>query len=294
MPVIISNHHHNSKEGVHMIINTNIGSNTAARILADNTSLLQKSLKRLSTGQKIASISDNAAGVAVASRLSAQVVALDASKDNLANAVSYSQTQDGYLAKISDALQRMGELASLAMDGTKNSEDRALYDTEYQELAQFIDSIDGKMFNNTTLFTSAGLTVAVGLDSTGSAITYVASGITLAHSDYAAIDYRSSGMTYGVASVVSAAATLTKIAAAQEQLASDRAAIGANLSRLETERASIAILKDNLSNARSRIIDVDVAEESANFAKQQILVQSGTAMLAQANILPQSALRLIS
>jgi flagellin len=76
-------------------------------------------------------------------------------------------------------------------------------------------------------------------------------------------------------------------------LASDRAQVGANISRLESERASLAILRDNISQARSRIIDVDVAEESANFAKQQILVQSGTAMLAQANVIPQSALRLI-
>jgi flagellin len=77
------------------------------------------------------------------------------------------------------------------------------------------------------------------------------------------------------------------------QLSSDRAQIGANLSRLETERATLSVLKDNLSAARSRIIDVDVAEESANFARQQILMQSGTAMLAQANVIPQSALRLI-
>jgi flagellin len=86
---------------------------------------------------------------------------------------------------------------------------------------------------------------------------------------------------------------LTSIQTAISQLASDRAQVGANLSRLETERNTISILRDNLSAARSRITDVDVAEESANFARQQILVQSGTAMLAQANIIPQSALRLI-
>jgi len=91
----------------------------------------------------------------------------------------------------------------------------------------------------------------------------------------------------------SAAASLVAIQTAISQLASDRAQLGANISRLETEKNTLSILRDNLSAARSRIVDVDVAEESANFARQQILVQSGTAMLAQANILPQSALRLM-
>jgi flagellin len=117
--------------------------------------------------------------------------------------------------------------------------------------------------------------------------------VDLGGANYAQLGH-ATNMTYAISNMISASAALLEIRDAQDQLAEDRATVGANLSRLEIERDSIAILRDNLAAARSRIIDVDVAEESANFAKQQILVQSGTAMLAQANILPQSALRLIS
>jgi len=100
-------------------------------------------------------------------------------------------------------------------------------------------------------------------------------------------------LTASVSSAANAATALQSVQTAISQLASDRSQVGANISRLQTERNTISILRDNLSAARSRITDVDVAEESANFARQQILVQSGTAMLAQANVIPQSALRLI-
>jgi flagellin len=284
MPVITSNHHHNSKEGVLMIINTNMGSSTAARILANNTSALQKSLKRLSTGSKIASISDDAAGVAVATKFSAQVSRLSASKDNLSNMVSYAQTQESYLDQVSKALDRMSELAMLATDETKSTSDTALYDKEFQELDEFINAIGSKQFNGITLFNGAGLTVTTGLNEqvslTGATLYAGASFVALSSATIGSPD--------------AAYATLTTVQNAISALASTQSDVGSNLSRLEREISSISVLKDNISAARSRIMDVDVAEESANFAKQQILVQSGTAMLAQANILPQSALRLIN
>jgi flagellin len=267
-----------------MIINTNMGSSTAARILANNTSALQKSLKRLSTGSKIASISDDAAGVAVATKFSAQVSRLSASKDNLSNMVSYAQTQESYLDQVSNALDRMSELAMLATDETKSTSDTALYDKEFQELDEFINAIGSKQFNGITLFNGAGLTVTTGLNEQVSL-----TGATL----YAGAAFVSlSSATIG--SPDAAYATLTTVQNAISALASTQSDVGSNLSRLEREISSISVLKDNISAARSRIMDVDFAEESANFAKQQILVQSGTAMLAQANILPQSALRLIN
>jgi flagellin len=283
MPVITSNHHHNSKEGVNMIINTNVGSNTAARILADNTSLLQKSLKRLSTGSKIASIADDAAGWATASKFQAQISRASSVRDNLSNAISFSQTQEGYLEKVSGALDRMSELAMLATDATKENADRALYDKEYGELRTFINNISSKTFNGLSLFTSSPFTITTNLDSSGSAVSFALTG-----ANFATIAAAS-----GISSAAAANSALTAVQNAITGLASHAAQVGANLSRLESERTSISILRDNLAAARSRIVDVDVAEESANFAKQQILVQSGTAMLAQANILPQSALRLI-
>jgi flagellin len=272
-----------------MIINTNTGSANAARILAESTSALQKSLKRLSTGSRIASIADDAGGSAVASKFSVQVTRLNASRANVGNMISFSQTQDGYMEKVAGALERMSELAMLATDQTKSDTDRALYEKEFDELQDFVDDVSGKNFNGTALFSSVALTVTVGTSQTGLASNIVLTGANLGGANFSAATTRDAS----VGTAASAAAALTTVQTAISQLASDRAQVGANLSRLETERNTISILRDNLSAARSRITDVDVAEESANFARQQILVQSGTAMLAQANVIPQSALRLI-
>ena len=193
------------------------------------------------------------------------------------------------MEKVAGALERMSELAMLATDETKSNTDRALYEKEFDELQEFIINIGTKQFNGTTLFSSTSLSVAVGTAQDGTASKVEVKGANLRATEY------SSATTYdaSVGSAASAAAALATVQTAIGQLASDRAQVGANLSRLETERNTISILRDNLSAARSRITDVDVAEESANFARQQILVQSGTAMLAQANVIPQSALRLI-
>jgi flagellin len=274
-----------------MIINTNTGAADAARLLADTTSALQKSLKRLSTGSRIASIADDAGGSAVAYKFSAQVTRLNASRDNVSNALSLAQTQEGYLDKVAGALERMSELAMLATDETKSDTDRGLYQKELEELRDYITDVTTKDFNGTSLFSGATLTVTVGTTQSGTATTLGVTGLDLGNANYTKI--ASSGNTYAVNSADSAAASLVAIQTAISQLASDRAQLGANISRLETEKNTLSILRDNLSAARSRIVDVDVAEESANFARQQILVQSGTAMLAQANILPQSALRLM-
>ena len=274
-----------------MIINTNTGAADAARLLADTTSALQKSLKRLSTGSRIASIADDAGGSAVAYKFSSQVTRLNASRDNVSNALSLAQTQEGYLDKVAGALERMSELAMLATDETKSDTDRGLYQKELEELRDYITDVTTKDFNGTSLFSGATLTVTVGTTQSGTATTLGVTGLDLGNANYTKI--ASSGNTYAVNSADSAAASLVAIQTAISQLASDRAQLGANISRLETEKNTLSILRDNLSAARSRIVDVDVAEESANFARQQILVQSGTAMLAQANILPQSALRLM-
>jgi len=267
-----------------MIINTNMGSSTAARILAENTSALQKSLKRLSTGTKIASVSDDSAGLAVASKLGAQINRIAASKDNVGNLLSFSQTQEGYINQISGALTRMSELAMLATDATKSSSDLLLYDAEFQELGEFLESVRSKDFNGLSLFSDTGKTATLDLGVS----------VTLQNSNLSTAVYNAAFSGSAISTASDAATALTNIQAAITALASDQAKVGANMSRLENEFSALAVLKDNLGAARSRIIDVDVAEESANFARQQILVQSGTAMLAQANILPQAALRLIS
>jgi flagellin len=270
-----------------MIINTNIGSANAARILASSSESLQKSLKRLSTGSKIASIADDSAGVAVASKFSADVARLGAAKANVGNMISFSQTQDGYLEKVSAALERMSELAMLATDNTKSNTDRELYGKEFTELSNFITATASKTFNGTAMFGGVTLNATVGTTITGVASTVSFTVANLSDTDYTAL------ATSSITTAASAAASLTNVQSAISQLAYDRSVVGSIISRLETEKNTISILRDNLAAAKSRITDVDVAEESANYARQQILVQSGTAMLAQANIIPQSALRLI-
>jgi flagellin len=274
-----------------MIINTNTGSANAARLLSESTDALQKSLKRLSTGSRIASIEDDAGGSAVASKFSAHVTRLNASRANVGNMISFSQTQDGYMEKVSGALERMSELAMLSTDETKSDTDRDLYQKEFAELQEFIDVIADKDFNGISLFGAAALTVTVDTTQNGTASKVILTGANLANASGNYADVLAGSNS--VDSSVSAASALQKIQSAITQLAGDRAQIGANISRLETERNTISILRDNIAAARSRITDVNVAEESANFARQQILVQSGTAMLAQANVIPQSALRLI-
>jgi len=168
-----------------------------------------------------------------------------------------------------------------------------MYDDEFQELEKFIDNMATKEFNGVSLFSGTALSAYIGADNSGNEIDFTISGLSLSVTSTGVttkLDEASSVLT----SVTFAEAALDNVQDAISELASLRSDAGTNLSRLEYERDSLSILRDNLSAARSRIMDVDVAEESANFAKQQILVQSGTAMLAQANILPQSALRLIS
>ena len=130
-----------------MVINTNSSSARGARFLADATTSLQKSLARLSSGSKIVEPQDDAAGLAVSSRMDAQINRTEAVRSNIGNAISFKQTQDGYLAKAAKALDRMSELATLAQDGTKTTADLSLYNKEYATLYSYLDGVDGQTFN---------------------------------------------------------------------------------------------------------------------------------------------------
>ncbi|MBX3746074.1 MAG: flagellin [Verrucomicrobiae bacterium] len=268
-----------------MVINTNIQAQASASMLATSSSMLAKSLARLSSGSKIVNPADDAAGLAVASRLDAQVQRLSAARNNVGNAVSFTQTQDGYLKKIAKALDRMSELSILAQDVTKGGSDRDLYQTEFKQLQEYISNTASKDFNGVSLFNGANLDVTI--DSEGN--TFTMDGLNLGDTAYtAALD---SGTT--ISTTGGAATALTNIKEAINQLASDRATIGAYQSRLNFTSEQLQVNKENLMAASSRIQDVDVAEESTQYARYNILVQAGTAMLAQANSLPQSALRLL-
>ena len=273
-----------------MVINTNTTASAATRNLANSTSLLSKSLARLSSGSKITSPEDDAAGLAQSMKLEAQMNRNSAVRSNLGNAVSFTQTQDGFLQKVQSSLDRMSELSVLSQDITKTQTDRSNYSVEFTQLQSYISDIGSKKFNGVTLFASAG--AAVTIDSS-------ASKFTMNEVDMTSVTVTTglANIYAGVSSAIytsgSAASALSNIQTAIQSLADMRAKVGANIQRLNMTDDQVNILNENLSAANSRIKDVDVAEESTRFAKANILVQSGTSMLAQANMLPASALQLI-
>jgi flagellin len=178
----------------------------------------------------------------------------------------------------------MSELSVQAQDVTKSDSDRSLYQQEFSTLANYVNNVATKDFNGVSLF--SGGTLAVTIDS--DANTFTSTGVDLTSSTYSGLASDSIGTTGG------AVTALTDVKAAITQLASDRANLGANIETLTDYSNQLATLNNNLSAANSQIMDVDIAQESTNYAKQNILVQSGTAMLAQANALPQIALKLLS
>lgn len=274
-----------------MVINTNVPAQSSARLLSESSSSLAKSLARLSSGSKIISPEDDAAGLAVSQRFDAQINRTAAAKNNISNAVSFNQTQDGFLQKVGKALDRMSELAILSQDVTKSDSDRALYDKEFTELKTYITNTGTKDFNGISLFGGTTLSVTTDGDTnSGTANAFAMAGVNLAGASYTA----ATGSSSGVSTVSGAATALTNVKSAIDQLAKDRAQIGSNIARLNYTNEQLGVLKDNLATANSRIKDTDVAEESTKFARYNILVQAGTAMLAQANATPQSALRLLS
>ncbi|MEW6158759.1 MAG: flagellin [Verrucomicrobiota bacterium] len=267
-----------------MVINTNTSALSSARLLSESSSLLSKSLARLSSGSKIVNPEDDAAGLAVSLRFEAQISRSNAANSNVGNAISFNQTRDAYLQKVQKALDRMSELSVLSQDVTKTDTDRSLYNSEFTTLAAFITNTASRDFNGVSLFSSTALGVTIDTDGN----TFSMSGINLGHASYTAATGAS------ISTTTTAASALTSVKNALSQLASDRATVGASNARLNYTSEQLGILRDNLAASNSRIKDVDVAEESTQFARYNILVQAGTAMLAQANASPQSALRLLS
>ncbi len=269
-----------------MVINTNTSAQQTANNLNISSTHLSKSLARLSSGSKIVTPSDDAAGLAVSSRLEAQMRRIDAALSNVTNATSFTQTQDGFLKTVDKAFRRMSELAMLAQDATKSPADRGLYNEEFTQLKDYISSTSSKDFNGVSLFSSAAFLVTV--DANGTTFSMAGIEIGTAGAYTAAI-----GAANALTTAAAASAALGLVNTALNQIATDRAKLGAVQSRLNFTSEQLTTTKENLSQADSRIKDVDVAEESINYAKYQILVQSGTSILTQANSLPQTALRLL-
>jgi flagellin len=268
-----------------VVINTNYAATVASNNLSASNAMLQKSLNRLSSGSKIVNPSDDAGGLAVSMKLSAAAKRSGAAASNIGNTVSFLQSQDGVMKVTGKILDRMSELKTLYSDPTKNSSDLANYDSEFTALQDELTSLSGETFNSVALFGSSGLTVKVSEDGGQS--------VSVAGRDLAGT---AAGIGALTASGVSTLAdvSLSDITDAIQNVATFRAANGAEQSRLGFAAEVLTVNKANIEAANSRITDVDVAEESTSLARWNILVQSGTAMLAQANQSAQVALRLIS
>jgi flagellin len=283
-----------------VVINTNSAATSAAYNLSNTNVNLQRSLNRLSSGSRINSAYDDAGGLAVSMKLSASIRRTDATLANVNNSIAFLQTQDGVIKTADKILNRMSELATLAQDVTKSTADLSLYNTELEQLKGQLNLMVGEKFNGINLF-SAGAS-ATSLDSTSSTMTVVTShdgvqtvGITQVDLNYVS-DFVGSSSASGmnISSTTGAQASLTTIQAAIQDLATLRANNGAEQSRLTFAADMLAVNKTNLEAANSRILDVDVADESTKLARFNILQQAGTAMLAQANQSTQSILRLIA
>lgn len=267
-----------------VVINTNSSATAAYGNLATANSMLQKSLNRLSSGYKIVQPSDDAGGLAVSMKLSAAIRRTDAASTNVANAQSFLQVQDGALKTAGKILDRISELKTLSQDVTKSDSDKENYQTEFEALQAQLTSITNEKFNGVSVFAGGGDVKNVKINETGSE----AFDITVA--DLAA----SVSTITGAGSLANdTEISIENITDAIQSVATSRAQNGAEFSRLAFASEMLSANKQNLEAANSRIIDVDVAKESTQLARYSILVQSGTAMLSQANASSQIALRLL-
>jgi flagellin len=240
---------------------------------------------------------DDAGGLAVSMKLSASIRRTDATLANVQNSLAFLQTQDGVLKNADKVLNRMSELATLAQDVTKTTNDLALYNTELGQLKEQLNLMVGEMFNGISLFSAggAGLSVASTLGVVTSHDGLQSVGITQADLSHVSGNVGSTATTGMIINnYAGATAAVATIQTAIQDLATLRANNGAEQSRLSFAADMLSINKVNLESANSRIIDVDVADESTKLARYNILQQAGTAMLAQANQSTQSILRLIS
>jgi flagellin len=389
-----------------MVISTNLSAQMAATQLEQSSQRLSQSLAELSSGSRITTPADDSAGLAVSMNFTAQIDDAGAAVSNLNDAISFSQTQDGYLQQVTSALDRMAELSVQAQDVTKSSTELALYNNEFQTLAAYVNSVGTQSFNGISLFSGNAMSVTsdaqgsttqlqgingtflpagttttttqgyaattklsqitgapantplavamdgpnggnffsfnanttiqnfVGIinsDNPDTSATYDAStgqlsvtlgpgalledgssiplfqdlGLPAVMDNTGNINPQTFTTTLGqsvtttnsntldVSTAQDAATALTSVQSAIAQVASDRAQVGTNMEQMNFSTQELATLQQNLSSANSSIMDVDVAQASTNYAQDNILVQAGTAMLAQANALPQLALKLI-
>ena len=276
------------------IINTNIMSLNAQRNLSATQSALATSVQRLSTGLRVNSAKDDAAGLAIAERMNTQVRGMNVAIRNANDAISLSQTAEGTLSKINDMGQRMRELAVQSANATNNDSDRASLNQEYQALAEEIKrNLAGASFNGTKLFaTAAALTFQVGANAATTDQITINTENLAGDAKFTAV-IGNNNKPDGIATVTAASAALGKLDDMLALVNSKRAEFGATQNRFEAVIQTLQVSAENQTAARSRIMDADFASETASLTRSQVLQQAGTAMLSQANSLPNNVLSLL-
>ena len=293
------------------VVNTNANASIAQNALARNERAMNTAMERLSTGQRINSASDDAAGLAIASRMTSQIRGLDTGIRNAADAISMISTADGALIEVTNMLQRMRELALQASNGTTTEADRNYLNAEYQNLVSEIEriSVNTEWNGRTILDGSANATgdstVAFQVGANGGQTVAVNFGNISQDSGSGATvfeTFETSGtMTAGAfisaqttaSAITTATAAITQIDTAITAVNSQRATFGAAINQLTYAVDNLSNVRVNAEASRSRILDADYAAETSELARTQIISQAGTAMLAQANQLPQTVLSLL-
>jgi len=283
------------------IINTNIASLNAQRNTSKSQMSLQVSMQRLSSGLRVNSAKDDAAGLAIATRMDAQVRGMTVAERNANDGISLSQTADGALGSVSDSLQRMRELAVQARNATNSNSDKDSLDKEFGELAKEVQRVlGGTTFNGKAILGSqaGSQTLQVGANTTSNDTIDIVTTDLTQDSDITAVA-GTDNTGAGRASIGSAATAATlatvigNIDKALDKVNSERAVQGATQSRFDAVVSNLQSNVENQTAARSRITDADFAAETANLSRAQILQQAGNAMIAQANSQPQNVLKLL-
>jgi flagellin len=282
------------------VINTNVKSLVAQNALTVNNRSLSKAMEQLSTGKRINSAADDAAGLAISNKMTAQVKGLNQAVRNANDAVSMIQTAEGATQEITNMLQRMRELAVQSANDTNTDEDRASLDAEFEQLSEEINRIsENTQFNTKNVLsgTSGGstqtLTFHVGANASQTIEVDFLNMTTASGATLSSVAWASGSGSFNISTQTDANSAIDTIDDAIELVDEFRADLGAKINRLTYAADNLANVSQNTSASRSRILDADYAQATTELARTQIIQQAATAMLAQANQQPQSVLSLL-
>jgi len=277
-----------------LTVQTNISSLGAQRNLYKNQKALNNSINRLSSGLRVNTAADDAAGLAVSESMKSQIRSYTVAERNAADGVSMAQTAEGALGQVHDVMGRMRELAMQAGNGSLTDTDRGYLNTEYQQLNSEITRIQTSTTYNGVGLIGSGAASSVDFQVGLNAVSGTNISVSFNNLDLSAVTGSSIGtLATAQAALGTTAGTPGIIDAGIAKVSSARAGFGASMNRLDVATANIQTMKLNLSAANSRLVDVDVADETSNLSKNQVLTQAGVSVLAQANGLPQLAFGLI-